>query len=211
MNRIHLKNKIFFSQSDVILIVIVVILVTTYFFLKLFAYNALNILYDYAYNKSMNLANNLINDSLNNIINKNDYKLLISENEIINFDNSKINNILIEFSDILYKKIDTINSENRIFFVPFGTIFNINTLGGIGPKIPFKIEMLGNSNNEIKTNIKEYGINNSLIEVELNVKVDVQVVIPFKTNRFEINKKIILDSKIIEGKIPQYYGGIIRN
>ena len=78
----------------------------------------------------------------------------------------------------------------------------------MGPKIPFKISLVGSTNNETKINVEEYGINSSKVEVVLNINFKMMVLLPFKSKEIVINKTIILDSKIIQGKVPDYYGGM---
>ena len=95
--------------------------------------------------------------------------------------------------------------------MPIGVIYDIPILIGIGPKIPFKIDIIGNTNNNVYTNIKAYGINNSIIEVILNINMNIQIILPFTSKEININKDIPLDTKIIEGKVPTYYGGITTN
>ena len=57
-----------------------------------------------------------------------------------------------------------LNNDDFIFNVPIGIIYDMPILVGIGPKIPFKVNILGNSDNTVYTRVKEYGINNSMIE-----------------------------------------------
>ena len=57
--------------------------------------------------------------------------------------------------------------------------------------------------------VKEYGINSSLVEIVLNIKIQIEVILPFQSKTIFVEKNIILESKIIQGKIPQYYGGFI--
>ncbi len=98
--------------------------------------------------------------------------------------------------------------EDRVYYIPYGIIYNNSILSNLGPKIPYRIYMVGNTNNDTKINIEEYGINSSKVEVVLNISVNMQVLLPFSSENFAVNKSIILDSKIIQGKVPNYYGGI---
>lgn len=103
------------------------------------------------------------------------------------------------------------SKEDMIFFVPLGIIFNNPILTNISPKIPYKIDFLGSVDTYIDTKVTEYGINNSLIEVMLNVNMNVQVIFPFISKKVNINKNIPISSNVIQGKIPTYYGGVITN
>ena len=43
----------------------------------------------------------------------------------------------------------------------------------------------------------------------LNINLNVGVILPFKSENVSVSKNILLESKIVQGQIPQYYGGII--
>ena len=49
-------------------------------------------------------------------------------------------------------------------------------------------------------------INNVVVEVILNIELSVQVIFPFVSQTLNIEKQLILDSKVIQGNIPDYYG-----
>ena len=57
----------------------------------------------------------------------------------------------------------------------------------------------------------DYGINNSIIEVVLNINLSIQVILPFTSKNIQISKNIPIETKIIEGKVPIYYGGVKAN
>ena len=98
-----------------------------------------------------------------------------------------------------------------IFNVPIGVIYDIPILVGIGPKIPFKLDIITNSDNSVYTNIRDYGINNSIIEVILKINLNIQIILPFTSKEMQIVKEIPIDTKIIQGKVPTYYGSIGSN
>ena len=104
-----------------------------------------------------------------------------------------------------------ISNKDSIYYVPIGVIHDNPVLVNIGPKIPFKLDFLGSVDNKTITNIKEYGINSSMVEVFINLNLKVQIILPFRSETFNVSKNILLDSKIIQGKIPNYYGGLISN
>ena len=112
-----------------------------------------------------------------------------------------------------YKELNVeyFDETSLIYKIPFGIIYDIPILVGIGPSIPFKVNVLSSVNSSINTNVKEYGINNSLIELILNIELTIQIILPFSSENKKIEKQIPLDTKIIQGKIPEYYGGFISN
>lgn len=196
------------KKSDVVIFIIILIFIITYIFIKIFTVKSGNILMEYAKVKSNYISNLIINDSINSILNDINYNNLITySNNSLDFDNEKINNILFLYTNNIIKNIKSFEKKLNIYFVPMGTIYSLPILTNLGPKIPFKIIILGDTSNEVKTNIKEYGINSSLIEVVLNIHMRIEVIFPFVSDEILLEKNIILDSKVIQGDIPKYYGG----
>ena len=176
---------------------------------------------DYAKRKTNNIVSSIINKSINDVIYKNSYENIIQIDKDnngnitnLNFDSKKINELLYLTTNDILNSIDDlehINSKDKVYYVPMGVIHNIPILVNIGPKIPFKIDIIANTDNSIYTHIKDYGINNSIIEVILKIKLNIQIILPFTSKNVEVIKEIPIDTKIIEGKVPTYYGGISTN
>ena len=215
-----LKSNIIIKESDIILLIIILILIVSFIFIKLFTYRSEPILMDYAKRKSNNIISSIINKAINDVIYKDNYKNIIEiekdNNGIItnlNFDNKKINEILYLTTENLLDSINELesNSKKNIFYVPMGVIHDTPILVNIGPKIPFIIEIIGSTNNYSYNNIKEYGINSSIVEVFIRINMQIQVILPFRSEIFSIDKDILLDSKIVQGEIPNYYGGLFSN
>ena len=198
--------------------------------IRLFTIKSEIILFEYAKKESIQISTILINKALYEVTFNNNYDNFIKINKTnedildINLDNKRVNELLFLVNENILKNINSLESgnygdldieyldeSNFIFNVPIGVIYNMPILVGIGPKIPFKIDIIGNTNNSIYTNVKDYGINNSIIEIILNINMNIQIILPFTSKQIEINKDIPLDTKIIEGKVPTYYGGIRTN
>ncbi len=224
------KNKKYITIVDKIIILTIVIFLIAYVMIKMFTIKSETVLLEYAKNQSMQLSSILINKALYEVTYNNNYdtfmKTSFNNNDMldISLDNKKVNELLFLVNDNIlkninllqngkykYLNIDYLDQSNFIFEVPIGVIYDIPILVGIGPKIPFKIDIIGNSNNNVYTKVKDYGINNSIIEVILNINLNVQIILPFTSKEIQINKDIPLDTKIIEGKVPTYYGGITTN
>lgn len=104
------------------------------------------------------------------------------------------------------------NEENKngvILKIPLGQIYNNFLLNNLGPKIPVKLKILGDMETKVNTNIKNYGINNALIEITLEIKVKEEVILPINTEEIIVTQSIPLAMKIIEGTVPNYYSGEI--
>ena len=205
------------KQSDIVLIIIITILIISYLFIKIFTFKSEPILLDYAKRYSINTISNIINKCISEVLLEYEYEDIIEiekDNngivESLNINNKIINEILYNSTKNILENIDNLEKNNNlIFYVPIGVIHDMPILVNIGPKIPFKIDILGSINNETLTQIKEYGINSSMIEVYLSIDMQVQVILPFVSETIDINKKILLDSKVIQGQMPEYYGGLL--
>lgn len=148
-----------------------------------------------------NILNN-IDESALVYINYNDTKGVSSV--IIN--TKLINQILLDanvvLSEIFYEHLDEYFIDLEI---PIGTLFSKSLFAGMGPCIKIPIEPIGSYKVDILTNTIPYGINNSLIELYLQIDVDIEALIPLQKTLFPSQTKIIILSQLIQGEIPKYY------
>ena len=66
---------------------------------------------------------------------------------------------------------------------------------------------MGSVKSSIKTELTPYGINNSLLKVYVIVNTRVRFIIPFVYDSVYIESEIPVIMKIINGSIPEVYGG----
>lgn len=201
------------KRSDIVIIVLLMIVIMTMIMLNVFAKKTQGILVKYANNQTNVKINNIIDNTIRKILTLEEYNNIIeiekNENEEItniNFNNSKINKILTKSSENIMLQIN--KNNEKIYNIPFGLISDNHLIQNFGPSIPYAINILGNLNNNTYINIKEYGINNSIIEVILKVEIEYQIMLAFTKEIKKMNKEIILESKIIQGNIPSYYGNV---
>jgi sporulation protein YunB len=118
----------------------------------------------------------------------------------------KGNSNIIDLSNNLLTNSKIKDYKNGIIFeVPIGLASNNFILSNFGPKIPIKLSITGEIESSISTSVVEYGINNALITLYINIQVSEQILMPFKTKRITINQKIPVSISLINGKIPNYY------
>ena len=227
--RMKLKKRVIFNMEDQIIVIIAVICIVTYILLNRFTIKSKEVLEDMANNKTIELSTIIINESLKEIIVKNNLQSIINitrndNNEItnLNLNTTTANIILYEINNSIMRNINNIKNDNfknlnieyldekdNIFKIPIGVIYNIPILIPLSPNVPFKISILGNTSNEMITEVKEYGINNSIIELRIKCIINLQIILPFKSKIIKNEKNILLSSQVIQGKVPDYYGGII--
>lgn len=124
--------------------------------------------------------------------------------------NTKIvNQIMSEASEL----IDLLLSENYLddtlneLSLPIGFVISPTLFSSWGPEIKIKIRPIGAYSADIYTEVSAFGINNSLIEVYLNIKIDIEALIPLQNKSFISETKVYLISQVIQGTVPKYYYG----
>lgn len=89
--------------------------------------------------------------------------------------------------------------------VPSGLITENFLLASFGPNIPVKIALTGGFESHVSTKVDEYGLNNALISVYIDIKVTEQITLPFITKEIVVENKIPIAMNVINGQIPNYY------
>ncbi len=194
------------------------------------------ILLSYATNESKKIATFLINDAISKkvveeltvenlfLLTKNDKGEIIS----IDFNSVIVNKILsvttntvevslryveqgrfeeLEISDALLVQYEDSFKKGNFYEVPLGVIFNNSFLSNLGPKIPVKINLVGNIISGVETKVTNYGINNAMIEVYVHLQVNIQVILPFLSDTVQVDTLVPIAMKLIQGSVPNYYGG----
>lgn len=104
------------------------------------------------------------------------------------------------------------NKEGIVLEVPSGILTNNYLLSNLGPKIPVMMTLTGEFESYISSDVKEYGINNAMITVFINIKVSEQITMPFITKKIEVENRIPIFMSMVNGKIPEYFiGGFSKN
>lgn len=101
------------------------------------------------------------------------------------------------------------NKDYFVLMVPFGIASNKIYFSNLGPKIPVKVKFVGSILTGVKTKVTDYGINNSLIEVFTTINISYLIITPVASKRNNHDFKILVASKIIEGKVPDIYSGVM--
>lgn len=117
-------------------------------------------------------------------------------------------------SNATYKDITDYDydiKDDLVIYYPIGLASNYVYLNNLGPKIPIKIKFLSSLVTGLTTKVSNYGINNVLIEIYVNVTITDDIVIPFSSTPIVKNYDILLSSKIVMGSVPSYLGGTITN
>ena len=88
-----------------------------------------------------------------------------------------------------------------------GSLTNNGFIANVGPTIPIKMSFLGQVNCSLDTKVTNYGINNLYLETSIKVEVKERITMPKMSKDSTIKVKAPLTIKIIQGVVPEYYGG----
>jgi len=162
-------------------------------------------------------------------INTNDYiKLNIVNNNIINVDidnnscNRLLNDIIVDIENNIkniekgnindYHNLEMLRGNNGVVvLMPIGASLNNSLFSRLGPRIPIKISFLENLNAFVDVEVENYGINNSLIKLFINIEIEDVVELPIEKNRSVVSYKYLIASKLVKGEVPNMLGGVIKD
>lgn len=201
-----LKNKI--KRKYYILFSFILIL---FLFVILFSVYSKKInpkLESYTYQKVKEELESNIIKNINNIYNDNFNSLLEivqnSDNEIVyvDYDLNKSYDILNNYVNNLKKTI----IKKDIIEVPFLISSDNILLANIGPKIMIKYDFTNSILANIETKVTNFGINNALIEIYLHLEINYLITIPLNIEKHKEKYDLLLNSKVIQGKVPSFYG-----
>lgn len=93
--------------------------------------------------------------------------------------------------------------------VSLGSVKGSTLFANIGPKIPIRLTFIGQVNTDVDVKVREYGINNVIIEVDVIVKVTEHASMPLTSKKKEIVVREPISIELIKGEIPDYYNGVV--
>jgi len=158
-------------------------------------------------------SENNINDLIKIVVNKNDeiisvdidmekgYSLLEG---IVN----EIRNNIKKFqqTDYLYYNMESLSYVRNgiVISIPMGAVTGKNLIVNLGPKIPVKLSLLENVKGVIRTELKDYGINNALLNVYIKIEIEQNIEMPSATKSFYNTYEMLIASKMIQGTVPSF-------
>ncbi len=232
MKKIRLRSHKKIKLSTKISTIIVLLIISAYILIDYCGNKVLPVIMNQAKIDCKKMAiltiKNSLNDDVLSILDDNMYDVIQNSNgeiQTIDFNPIMVNKFLSattsvvsenlkklekgEIDDISFISSDDYNIKNLkngvISEIPMGIISNNVLLSNIGPKIPVKLNLIGNVVSNVETNISNYGINSALVEIYAKVEVTEEVIIPFQTERIKIVNNIPVAIKIINGSVPEYF------
>lgn len=232
-----LKKRKKQNKAGIIVFIITLSFIASYFFILYFSNQISPIFMSYAESETRKLMTLIINKAVTKQLAsgmelENLYTITQNQNgdiELIDFNSvtvTKILNVttslvqlnlkaleegnidLIELPENSFSEYDEkLLKKGIIYEIPFGTITKTSLLSNLGPKIPVRFQLVGDVVSGLETQVKEYGINNAMIELGVNITVSSRINLPFLSKEISVSTVIPISMKIIQGKIPEFYAG----
>ena len=106
---------------------------------------------------------------------------------------------------ILDTVINVTENQTITVEIPIGNLTGVSLLMGRGPKVPVQIIVLTSSKVEFNNSIITAGINQTKHQVNLEVIVDIDVLIPWDTASTQVKTEVLIADTVIVGKVPDTY------
>ena len=108
-------------------------------------------------------------------------------------------------SELLSDIVEAADKGELSLSIPLGNILGSSLLLGKGPDIPVDITLLTSSRVDFKNELSAAGINQTKHEMKLDVVVDIDVVLPWRTVSTQVVTEILIAETVIVGEVPQTY------
>ncbi len=170
-----------------------------------------NVASEMALSDASDMITAVINDKINEKMSKGQYTYdyfvnLEKDNNgkitAISANMSRINTLS---SEILQEVIAATNSGFLNENIPLGNLIGSNLLLGKGPKIPIKITMLTSSYADFRNELEAAGINQVKHQIILEVKVQIDVMMPWEIMSTEVTSEVLIAETVLVGDVPNAY------
>ena len=222
------------KKSTILLIILIISFITSIIMILSTGKNLEKVIVSYSTKEVERIANVILNDVVSledDFFDKEFYNIIKDEEgniSLIDFDTKITNDILKDINDKALKKLTQLEKGNSKYLelsdslkgtrltyldngivcdIPLGVLLNNSLLVNFTTSIPIKFSFIGTVSSNMFTNVKEYGFNNALIEIGIEVTIKEQITMPHSTKNIPVTTKINLATQVIQGKVPLYYNG----
>ena len=106
---------------------------------------------------------------------------------------------------ILHRVVGATENRTIEIGIPAGNLTGISLLMGRGPNIPVQIIVLTSSRVEFNNSIVTAGINQTKHQINLEVIVDLDILVPWGTESSQVLTEILIADTIVVGQVPDTY------
>lgn len=89
--------------------------------------------------------------------------------------------------------------------IPLETLFGVNFLPGLKLPLPVRVLVLTTSDVSYHNELVSAAINQSKYQLYLNVKMDLDILVPWEHQTETVGTNVLLAETVIVGKVPQTY------
>lgn len=161
--------------------------------------------------KAKTIATAAINDSINETLNE----AGITSMDLVTYVSGKDGKITVQVNTILIneimskviKNLDNKFEEIKVYnlSVPLGNLTGSELLANYGPIIDVMIMPIGTATIDYDREFRDTGINQVNHRVWLDIRTEIQIVVPMATKQIFIGQKFVLVDHIWEGQVPPNY------
>ena len=139
-----------------------------------------------------------------------------SYNDMLNITKDEKGNVkmvetnIITINEIISKIPINIQEElektsNNTFSIRMGSLLGSKLFAGRGPKINIKMELVGNLDTNLRSELVNVGINQTVHRIYLEIKCNAIILTPFKPIEEQITNQVLLAEEFIVGDVPNSY------
>lgn len=108
-------------------------------------------------------------------------------------------------AEILDRVVGATENHTLTVKIPAGNLTGISLLMGRGPDVPVQIIVLTSSRVEFNNSIVTAGINQTKHQINLEVIVDIDILIPWESESAQVITEVMIADTVIVGKVPETY------
>ena len=118
-------------------------------------------------------------------------------------DSAKMNALRSQILQNVLEKVDSLNSED--LGIPLGSITGLSTASDWGPDLPVQVLAAATPTAEFRNVFTSEGINQTLHQVMLDVKVEITLLIPGGKTETQVEATVCVAETLLLGQVPDTY------
>ncbi len=218
------------NKLKILAIIVLLSIAFSFFLLRELGNTAAPILARYVNVEAKRFVSNIVNSSVNDIVEEELTEDLFNVSinngkvEILDYNTKKVNQLLSKINKSIHNKLTNLeegiiddleissgfklekNSKNGIVCkIPLGSLRKNSIFVNVGPTIPIRMSFIGQVESNLNTKIKDYGINYLVVEINVQVNIEEQIIMPAMSKKEKLTITAPITMKIIQGEIPNYY------
>ena len=189
-----------------------IILLLIFLFLWFFRYKYSTAITELAHTQVTNATSDLINDAIDKQIESGSVRY----DRVVYFEkdlDGRITALKTNMSEVNRLKTDILNLINDEILamdsaelgIPLGSLVLPELFSGRGPGIPVQIISIRNSDASFQSYFTQAGINQTMLQLSMDVVVDVSVLVLGRTHSFSVSSQVVVAETIIVGQVPDTY------